>query len=106
MLNVWLFDQRCEWPDRARRQCYALFDERAANLDTSEMLWSRLRDLAAFLLLDDWQPVVVKLLKQQGAIRPLDQASEHLSGAWIDLSLTDIQDAISQLILTGKLAIQ
>ena len=70
------------------------------------MLWSRLRDLAAFPLLDHWRPLVVQLLLEHGAIRMLDQASERLSGVWIDLSLASVQDAIGQLIHSGALATQ
>lgn len=106
LLNLWLFDQRCQDPDRANRQCYAIFNERDSHQDKSAMLWSRLCDLAAFPLLNHWRPTVVQLLLEHGAIRMLDQTSERLSGVWIDLSLTSIQDAISQLIHSGDLATQ
>ncbi|WP_110633550.1 hypothetical protein [Salinicola salarius] len=106
LLNLWLFDQRCQDPDRANRQCYAIFNERDPRQDKSAMLWSRLRDLAAFPLLDHWRPTVVQLLLEHGAIRMLDQTSERLSGVWIDLSLASVQDAIGQLIHSGDLATQ
>lgn len=106
LLNLWLFDQRCQDPDRTNRQCYAIFNERDSRQDKSAMLWSRLRDLAAFPLLDHWQPMVVQLLLEHGAIRMLDQTSERLSGVWIDLSLASVQDAIGQRIHTGDLATQ
>ncbi|MAM55796.1 MAG: hypothetical protein CMN25_00460 [Salinicola sp.] len=106
LLNLWLFDQRCQDPDRANRQCYAIFNERDSRQDKSAMLWTRLRDLAAYPLLDHWQPMVVQLLLEHGAIRMLDQASGSLSGVWIDLSLTSVQDAIGQLIHSGDLATQ
>ena len=106
LLNLWLFDQRCQDPDRTNRQCYAIFNERDSQQDKSAMLWSRLRDLAAFPLLDHWRPTIVQLLLEHGAIRMLDQMSERLSGVWIDLSLASVQDAIGQLIHSGDLATQ
>lgn len=104
LLNLWLFDLRCQDPDRANRQCYAIFNERNTEQDKAAMLWSRLRDLAAYPLLDHWRPTVVQLLIEHGAIRMLDQTSERLSGVWIDLSLTNVQDAIGELINSGDLA--
>lgn len=106
LLNLWLYDQRCQEPDRANRQCYAIFNEHDSRQDKSAMLWSRLRDLAAFPLLDHWRPTVVQLLLEHGAIRMLDRTSEQLSGVWIDLSLTSVQEAIGQRIHSGELAIQ
>lgn len=106
LLNLWLFDQRCQDPDRANRQCYAIFNERDSRQDKSAMLWSRLRDLAAYPLLDHWRPTVVQLLLEHEAIRMLDQTSDRLSGVWIDLSLASVQDAIGQLIHSGDLATQ
>jgi hypothetical protein len=106
LLNLWLFDQRCQDPDRANRQCYAIFNERDSRQDKSAMLWSRLQDLAAFPLLDHWRPTVVQLLLEHGAIRMLDHTSERLSGVWIDLSLDSVQDAIGQRIHSGNLATQ
>lgn len=106
LLNLWLYDQRCQDPDRANRQCYAIFNERDSRQDKAAMLWTRLRDLAAFPLLDHWQPTVVQLLLEHEAIRLLDRTSDRVSGAWIDLSLASVQDAIGQRIHTGELAIQ
>lgn len=106
LLNLWLFDQRCQDPDRANRQCYAIFNERDARQDKSAMLWSRLQDLAAFPLLDHWRPTVVQLLLEHGAIRMPDHTSERLSGVWVDLSLASVQDAIGQRIHSGDLATQ
>ena len=70
------------------------------------MLWTRLRDLAAFPLLDHWRPTVVQLLLEHEAIRMLDRTSDRISGAWIDLSLDSVQEAIGQRIHTGELAIK
>ncbi|EPC02897.1 hypothetical protein L861_24110 [Litchfieldella anticariensis FP35 = DSM 16096] len=70
------------------------------------MLWSRLRDLAAYPLLDHWRPTVVQLLLEHEAIRMLDRTSGRLSGVWIDLSLASVQDAIGQRIHLGELATQ
>ncbi|WP_417329711.1 hypothetical protein [Halomonas cupida] len=106
LLNLWLFDQRCQEPDRANRQCYAIFNERDSQQDKSAMLWARLRDLAAYPLLDHWRPTIVQLLLEHEAIRMLDQTSERLSGVWIDLSLPSVQEAIGQRIHSGELAIQ
>ncbi|MCG7601807.1 hypothetical protein MHM84_18750 [Halomonas sp. McH1-25] len=106
LLNLWLFDQRCHEPDRANRQCYAIFNERDPRQDKSAMLWSRLRDLAAYPLLDHWRPTVVQLLLKHGAIRMLDRTSERLSGVWIDLSLASVQEAIGHRIRSGELTIQ
>ena len=84
----------------------AIFNERDFRQDKSAMLWSRLQDLAAFLLLDHWRPTVVQLLLEHGAIRMLDHTSERLSGVWVDLSLASVQDAIGQRIHSGDLATQ
>ncbi|MDF9434621.1 hypothetical protein R5R73_02035 [Salinicola sp. LHM] len=106
LLNLWLFDQRCQEPDRANRQCYAIFNERDPRQDKSAMLWSRLRDLAAYPLLDHWRSTIVQLLLEHEAIRMLDQTSERLSGVWIDLSLASAQEAIGHRIQSGELTIQ
>lgn len=104
LLNLWLYDTRCQDADKANRQCYAIFNDRDKDQDKAEMLWSRVRDLAAFPLLDHWRPTVVQLLLEHGAIRMLDQTSERLSGVWIDLSLASVQDAIGELINSGELS--
>lgn len=106
LLNLWLFDQRCQDPDRVNRQCYAIFNERHSRQDKAAMLWSRVRDLAAFPLLDHWRPTVVQLLLEHEAIRMLDSTSERVSGVWIDLSLPSVQEAIAQRIHSGELATQ
>ncbi|GEN25161.1 hypothetical protein HCU01_31100 [Halomonas cupida] len=76
LLNLWLFDQCYQEPDRANRQCYAIFNERDSLQNKSAMPWSRLRDLMAYPLPNHWRPTIVQLLLEHGGIRMRDRTSE------------------------------
>lgn len=101
MTNLWLYDKRVLDPDYANQSAYLLLKDEVDHA----RIWQQIVDLAPFPILDHWRDHVLDIVIKHDMIQTMKTALGSAFCKRITLKADVLQNAISDLIRNGQLAI-
>ncbi|MFP1817328.1 hypothetical protein ACLEC2_16245 [Lonsdalea quercina] len=101
LVHLWLFDKRCQIPDRVNHQAILL----TAKDDPlwRQRAWALLRETCSVPLLDHWQTSVLEILRTSQMLAPLPGSYGSLSGWRLSVDVPLLTELMSQAISRGEL---
>lgn len=103
LTNLWIFDRRCIAPDKANASAVLLLPKGAAN--TTERIWSTVKETCPLPLLDHWQEPVLEILKESSMLQELPDAYGDVAGYQLNLQVDDLKLHLGNKIRQGVLKV-
>lgn len=101
LCNVWLFDKRCIYPDKANASALALMPCNSAH--RLDRLWMLVQDTCPLPLLDHWRDTVLELLQARQMLNRLPVGLGPLEGHRLRIDVPALTLELGDLIRSDLL---
>jgi len=104
LVQIWLYDQFAERPDKANRRGYLLYQAAEDPQVVEKRLWQLIKETCHLPLLDHWQTPFIELCRRRNWLTHLDGMGVS---AWlVELDSNDLEPAVTAMIRAGRLALE
>lgn len=104
LTNLWLFDRRCCQPDKSSASAVLLLPDGTVN--TTERLWSTVKETCPLPLLDHWRESVLEILETYAMLQALPRGMGRIQGYQINLNVDELKLLLGEKIRHGVLTTQ
>ncbi|RUS67432.1 hypothetical protein CUZ56_01377 [Saezia sanguinis] len=102
IVNVWIYDKRCKFPDEEKSSAYMLYIQNHLN---DERLWALIKATCSIPLLDEWQKIVIEIMQDTDMLIHLPTPLGPLAGYQLQVDLDKLTSVIGEHIRHGMLSI-